>query len=327
MITTKRLYELFETKWLMERQNPGGKSPYLQGYLLGFTGIINILKALDPVSKKGIVKIKIGNGEVQTEEVDFSTADPDELTPEAAAEALNAAGFTLCTFSVDDETGRLMLSPDDASIKWVQIYGDVAAALQFGNCRLNEGKGCYIWASFDGDLKSVAETEQWSEDKVIQNDSPRGDPVKFTSPGKRTGTQIVLTDRISSRAAKQMINGGRWLAGAVDKPEVYEPPVVGNNTETGRVDVFTYSEIFDKNNSTEGDEAFIRERMYIGCVGKTIPSGGAGSHKDSQYTLTAADYTDADGEEHASPRESDFTQAQWDALQMSGVIVSDWENA
>jgi len=327
MITTKRLYELFETKWLMERQNPGGKSPYLQGKLLGFAGRIDILEALNSTTKKGIVKLKIGNGDVQVKEVNFSTVDPAELIPVEAADALNAAGFTGCIFGVDEETGRLVLSPNDASIKWVQIYGDVAAALQFGNCRLNEGKGCYIWASFDGDLKSVAETEQWSEDKVIQNDSPRGAPVKFTSPGKRTGTQIVLTDRISSRAAKQMINGGRWIAGSVDTPESYEPPVVGNNAETGRVDVFTYSEIFDKNNSTEGDEAFVRERMYIGCVGKTVPSGGAGSHKDSEYTLTAADYTDADGKEHASPKESDFTQAQWDALQMSGVIVSDWENA
>jgi len=327
MITTRKLYELFETKWLMVRQNPGGKSPYIQGYLLGFAGIINIEEALDPVNKTGIIKLKIGNGEVQTQEVDFSDTDPDELIPVHAAGALNAAGFTGCTFGVDDETGRLKLTPTNPAVKWVQIYGDLAAALHFGNCRHNEGKGCFIWASFDGDLKSAAETEQWTEDKVIENDSPRGVPVKFTSPGKRTGTKIVLADRLSSRMAKQMINGGRWIDGTVSTPEIYEPPTPGDNSENGRVDVFTYSEIFDKNNSTEGDEAFIRERMYIGCVGKQQRSGGAGSHSDSEYTLTAADYTGEDGKQHASPRESDFTQAQWDALQMSGVIVDDWEAA
>ena len=326
MITQRKFYELFETKFLMQRQNPGGKSPYLQGYLLGFTGTINILEALDPATKKGTVKLKIGSGEVQVEEVDFSAASPAEITPEQAAEALNAAGFAMCTFSVDNETGRLMLSPDDASIKWAQIYGDVAAALRFGNCRYNEGKGCYIWASFDDDLKSAAEDEQWSEDKVIENDSPLGTPVKYTIPGKRTGAHLTFTDRLSSRAAKQMINGGRWISGSDDRPEVYEPPT-GVNNEPGRVDVFTYSRILDKYVNSEGDEAFVRERMYIGCTGKLKRTGGSGSMSDSEYSLTAADYIGEDGNYYASPRESDFTQAQWDALQMSGVIVNDWENA
>jgi len=326
MITTRKLYELHEIRWLMQRQNPGGKSPYIQGQLLGFAGIIDITEAIDPTTKTGTIKLKIGNGEVQTQAVDFSDADPDELLPVHAAGALNAAGFTGCTFGVDDETGRLKLTPTNPNVKWLQIYGDLAAALHFGNCRLNEGKGCFLWASFDGDLKSAADTEQWSEDKVIQNDSPRGTPVKFTSPGKRTGTQIVLVDRLSSRMAKQMINGGKWIDATLNTPEIYEPPTEATK-DPGRVDVFTYSEIFDKNNSTEGDEAFIRERMYIGCVGKQLRTGGAGSHSDSEYTLTAADYTGEDGKIHASPRESDFSQAQWDALQMSGVIVSDWEAA
>jgi len=327
MITTRKLYELFEFKWFMQRQNPGGTSPHIQGYLLGFAGIIDITKVLDSVNKTGTIKLKIGNGEVQTKVVDFSDADPDELIPVHAAGALNDANFVGCSFDVDEETGRLKLTPTDSAVKWIQIYGDLAAALHFGNCRLNEGKGCFIWASFDGDLKNAAETEQWTENKEIVNDSPRGAPVKFTSPGKRTGTQIVLTDRLSSRMAKQMINGGRWIDGTVDTPEIYEPPVSGSNSETGRIDVFTYSEIFDKNNSTEGSEAFIRERMYIGCVGNQKRTGGGGSHSDSEYTLTAADYTGEDGEQHASPRESDYTQAQWDALQMSGVFVNDWETA
>ena len=325
MITTRRLYELFETKWLMERQNPGGKSPYLQGYLLGFTGTINILEALDP-TKRGVVKLKIGNQDVQAKLLDFTSSTPTALTAAAAVQVLNAAGFTGCTFSVDGDTGRLKVAPSNASIKWVQIYGDVAAALQFGNCRYNEGKGCYLWPSFDGDLKSLTETEQWSEDKVIENDSPKGVPVKLTTPGKRTGTQFVITDRLSSRAAKQMINGGRWIIGSDGTPEIYEPPA-GANSDPGRVDVFTYSDVFDKNSNTEGDEAFVRERMYIGCIGKQIRTGGAGSWNDSQYTLTAADYVGDDGKDYASPRESDFTQAQWEALQMSGILVSDWESA
>ena len=325
-ITTKKLYELFETKWLMQRQNPGGKSPYLQGYLLGFAGTINILEALHPVTKTGTVKLKVGNGTVQSRTVNFSTIDPAALTPSAAVQALTNAGFTDCAFSVDPETNRLKLAPTDTDVKWTQVYGDLAAALNFGGCRYAEGKGCYLWPSFDGDLKSLAETEQWGEDTAIENDSPLGTPVKYTQAGKRSGTQIVITDRMSSYAAKQMINGGKWLSGDVDQPEIYEPPVASDN-EPRRMDVFTYSEVFDKNENTEGDEVFIRERMYIGCVGHQTRTGGAGSWSDSEYTLTAATYIGDDNGEHASPRETNYTQAQWEALQMSGVLVGDWENA
>lgn len=325
-ITTKRLYELFETKWLMQRQNPGGKSPYLQGYLVGFAGTINILPAIDPVTHAGTVKLKVGNGAVQSRTVNFETSQPAALTPSAAAAALTNAGFTDCAFSVDAETNRLKLAPNDPTVKWVQIYGDLAAALNFGNCRYSEGKGCYLWPSFDGDLKSLAETEQWSEDTTIENDSPMGTPVKYTRPGKRTGTQIVVTDRMSSRESKQMINGGKWISGDVDNPEVYEPPVASDN-DPKRVDLFTYSEIYDKNENTEGDQIFIRERMYIGCVGHLTRTGGAGSWSDSEYTLTAATYIGDDENEHASPRETDYSQAQFEALGLSGILVMDWENA
>jgi len=329
MITSRKFYELFETKWLMQRQNPGSKSPYLQGFLLGFTGTIDISDALDN-SEKGIIKLKIGNGNVHSVPVDFSTVDPKTLSVQDAvevlSEALTKAGVTDCDFDSDDEdTKRLKLSPKLGTVKWVQIYGDLAAALQFGNCRLNEGKGCFVFASFDGDLKSAAETEQWQDDKTIENDSPRGTLLKFTMPGKRTGSQIVITDRMSSRVAKQMINGGR-LTSSLGNPERYEPPT-GANSEPGRVDVFTYSEIYNKNENTIGDEVYIRERMYIGCIGKQNRTGGAGNWSDSEYTLTAVDYVGEDGKDYSSPVETDFSQAQWDALQMSDIIVADWETA
>lgn len=325
-LTTKRLYELFETDWCVMRQNPGGSSPRNKGYLLGFVGTINILEALDPSTKAGTVKIKVGNGPVQARTVSFSAVTPATLTPSAAVTALNAAAFTGCTFSVDSETGRLKLAPQVSGTAFIQIYGDVAGALNFGNCRYTEGKGCYLWPSFDGDLQSVAETEQWDEDAVIENESPLGVAVKYTKAGKRNGTQIVVTDRLSARAVKQMINGGVWTGGGADAAESYEPPVAKDD-ESRRVDVFTYSKIFGKTSNTEGDEAFIRERIYTGCVGHTTRTGGGSSWNNEQYTLTASDWMDDAGKEHASPKENDYTPSQWEALRLRDVLVTDWENA
>ena len=324
MITTKKLWELFEVNWLMMRQNPGGKSAYLQGYLLGFVGTINILDAIDAVTKKGEIKIKVGNGAVQAKQVNFDEVDPDELTPADAVTVLEAAGFDGCEFSVDTETGRLKLAPESEDVKFIQIYGNLAAALSFGNCKSGQGKGCYLWASFDGDLKSVAETEEWGEDKKIANDSPLGKPVTFTQPGQRGGTKVVITDRLASREAKQMINGGVWVEGSVDTPEIYEPPA--DTGDTNRVDVFTFSKVMEKNSNTEGDEKFIRERLYVGGVGHMARTGGSGSFTDSEYSITFGSFIGDDGKEHSSPRESDYTISQWEALGLAGIIETDWEN-
>jgi hypothetical protein len=324
MSVKRKLYELFEYAWIMMRQNPDGLSAYLLGYLLGFSGTINISGAINPTTKKGTLKIKVGSGAVQTKEVNFTGTEFTELTPDEAAEKLQAAGFESCVFSVDSETGRLKLAPTGAS--FIQIYGNLAAALHFGNCRLNQGKGCYLWGSRDGDLKSAAETENWEEDKKIENDSPAGKKVTHTTPGKRGGTQIVLTDRLASREAKQMINGGFWIDGTAEKPDIYEPPAESGG-DTRKVDVLTYSKIFAKHDNVEGDEKYIRERAYIGGVGHVKRTGGAGNWTDSEYTLTVGSYTGEDEQEHASPRETDYTRSQYEALGLDGIIVEDWENA
>jgi hypothetical protein len=322
MSIKKRLYELFEYAWIMMRQNPGGVSAYLLGYLLGFAGTVNVEGAL--LCKKAKLKIKVGSGDVQTQTITFG--DNTEITPAEAAELLNAAGFTDCEFSVDSETKRLKLAPLDSSVRFIQIYGNLAAALHFGNCRLNQGKGCYLWGSRDGDLKSAAETENWEEDKKIENESPTGKKVVYTVPGKRGGTQIVLTDRLASREAKQMVNGGIWIEGSADKPEVYEPPVESGD-DMRKVDVFTYSKIMEKYDNLEGDEKYIRERAYIGGLGHMVRTGGAGSWTDSEYTLNVSSYTGDDKQEHASPRESDYTRSQYEVLRLDNIIVEDWENA
>jgi hypothetical protein len=319
----KRLYELFEYSWLMMRQNPGGTSAYLLGYLLGFAGTVNIEGALDPETKKAKLKIKVGGGATQMKVVDFSDAEVDELTPADAVVILEKAGFENCKFSVDSKTRRLKLAPLDSKVRIIQIYGDLAAALNFGNCRLNQGKGCYLWGSLDGDLKSVNETENWEEDKKIENDAPLGKKVILTIPGRRGSTQIVLTDRLASREAKQMINGGIWIEGNDDKPDVYEPPVNARD-DARNVDVLTFSKIMEKHDNVEGDEKFVRERLYVGGVGHMVRTGGSGNWSDSEYTLTVGSYTGDDKQEHASPRESDYTKSQYDALGLDNIIDTDW---
>lgn len=327
MIATKKLRELFEVSWLMMRQNPGGYSPYLQKHLLGFNGIIDIS---DANAGSAGVKIRVGNGQVHTIEPVFTAPDLASLTPTKAKEALNSAleseEIDDCTFDVDTDTERLMLKASDSGVRFIQIYGDLAAALQFGDCRFREGKGCYLLASMDGDLKSVSETENWEEDKKIENETSFGSKVTYTVRGRRESTQIVVSDRIASREAKQMLNGGKLYKESQNGPEIYEPPVASGHLP-GKVDVFTYSKIMDKDESVEGDEAYVRERVYIGGLGRMVRTGGAGSWIDSEYTLTFNTYMDDSNEEHASPREADYTKSQWDSLGLSGVIVDDWEHA
>jgi hypothetical protein len=321
-------YKLWARYWTCRRQNPGGSSPLVEKKLLGFAGIIDISAAITADTKVGEIKVKVGTGPVQTGNANFSAAVPDALTPTAAATVLNALAFTGIDFGVDPETGRLMAEATDTSVKYIQIYSELAGALNFGDCRYKRGRGSYFYNGFTGDLKSATPTINWNEDTTIENDNGWGDKVVYTSPGNRGTAQISIVDRRMSIELKQMIDGGTWTPGSITEPESYNPPGPDDDPNERRIDVHIFTNLFTNKNDTAGSSTHVQEEVYIGCVGHTTESGGAGGWTDGQYDLTAASYQDEDGEEQNSPLSKFYTQAQWEALNLAdGIIVKNWETA
>jgi hypothetical protein len=130
--------------------------------LLGFTGTIDITSVLG-AQNSAVLAVKIDRQAWQEKTVNFSAATPAALTVDAAVSVLNAAGFTGVIFEKDPGTGRLNMKASSVvtfPITWIeagkertilmyktetQIYGDLAGALDFGQCRQNGGKDTTGW--------------------------------------------------------------------------------------------------------------------------------------------------------------------------------------
>jgi hypothetical protein len=307
---------------MAKRQNPDG-TPATAQRTLGFAGTIDITNVL--TSGKAKLAVKAGTSAVQVKEIDFSASTPDALTPAEAVIALTAAGFIGVTFSVDAKTGRLMAAASDSSEIWLQVYSDLAGALNFGGCRYTEGKGCYLYPSFDDDVKSAIPTVNWSEDTVIENDGAYGRKTKYTIPGKRDTVTLAIIDKVASNEFKQMVDGGKWIK-VSGQPEVYEPPT-GNDQGERRLDIYCYTYLFVDDSNVKGGQRFIEEDLYVGAVGHASKVIAAGAWTDSQYDFTVGEYTDTNDEHHACPKETKYTRAQWEELNIAnGVIVRDWES-
>jgi hypothetical protein len=314
---------------MARRQNPGGTSPYLDGKLLGFAGVIDITPALDPITKKAKLAVKVGTGAVQVKEADFSATPYSTLAPGGAAAVLEAAGFTGVEFETDAETGRLALKATDPSIKYVQIYSDLAAALNFGDCRYTEGYGCYFYNGFTEDLKSATPTISNNENIVIENDNGWGDKVSYTRPGSRGSAQIDIVDRRVSNTMKQMVEGGTLKRGSATEPDIYEPPGVADVGER-RLDVHIFTDLFNQKNNAAGSQFRIQEDVYIGCVGHIAESSAGGAWAESTYSLMTGGYTDPNEpdpkkREKNSPKSLYYNRSQWEALNMKAIVEIDWE--
>lgn len=322
-------YKLWSRFWTCRRQNPGGTSPLVDGKLLGFAGIIDISAAITSDTKVGEIKVKVGTAAVRKGNANFSAASPAALTPTAAAAVLNALAFDGITFGVDTETGRLMAQAADPTLKqYIQIYSELAGALNFGDCRYKRGRGSYFYNGFTGDLKSATPAINWNEDTTIENDNGWGNKVVYTSPGGRGTAQISIVDRRMSIEMKQMIDGGSWTPGTISGPEQYNPPGPDDDPNERRVDIHVFTDLYANAQNTAGSQTHIQEDIYIGSVGHSTEAGGSGSWTDGQYDLTAASYEDTDGAEQNSPHSNFYTRAQWESLNLpDGIIVKDWEAA
>ena len=319
-VSTDNVKPLFAFAWMARRQNPDGKPATAQN-TLGFVGTIDITSVL--TSGRANLLIKVGTSTVQKKSVDFSDATPAALTPAAAVIALSAAGFTGVQFSVDSETGRLKAATTDTSEQWLQIYSELAGALDFGNCRKAGGKGCYLYPSFDDDMKSAIPTTNRTDETVIENDGAFGRKTKLVIPGSRDTVTLQILDKVSSNEFKQMVEGGTLTLPTANTPEKYSPPKSSDNAER-RLDVWVFTYLFTQDQNTKGSYSFVQQDLYLGAVGAVSKVITAGAWTDTQYDFTCAEQTDYDGEIRPVPEEIKFDRSQWDALNLVSVIERDW---
>jgi hypothetical protein len=321
MILVNRKQAQYATSgFIAKRANPDGTMATGQR-TLGFAGIIDITAVLDSANSAQL-QVKVGTGPWQLKVVNFTAATPASLN----VTALNAAGFTGCTFSADAATGRLLLKATDTAQTEIQIYGYVAGALNFGGGRAFEGMGCYYvdYVTAD-DTITIQPAVQKDENARIEQEGSHGTKTTLIIAGGRNGEDLTITTKPLDFEFQQMVQGGKYKRATLTAPAEYEPPLPTDKAIIGNplLTIIKVDPLYAPNTeSTEGQEIAVKTATYFSMIGSVgDESGGAKSLAQFTYTFSSGVYTDENGIQHANPLHKSYTAAQWEALAMEALVA------
>jgi hypothetical protein len=312
-----------------KRCNPDGTMAHGQR-TLGFAGVIDITPVL--TGDNAPLQIKVGTAPWQSKSVSFAAATPGALSVSAAVTALNAAAFTGCVFSADPATGRLLLKAADAGQTEIQIYGYLAGALNFGNCRALEGMGCYYVDYITGDdTVTLQPAVQKSDNERIEQEGSHGTKTTVIIAGNRNGEDLTVTAKPLDFEFQQMVQGGKYRQATISAPAEYEPPLPGDPAVAGNrlLTIVKVDPLYAPNvESLEGQEVAVKTALYYAMIGSVgDESGGAKSLTQFTYTFSSGTYTDENGVQHANPLHRSYTPAQWEALNLNALIERPLDDA
>lgn len=312
----ERMAQYASRGFMIKRCNPDGKIADAQ-HMTAFAGEVDISPIL--TAGKAKLTIKVGHNPQETKEIDFTGKNPEALTPINAVDALNAANFTGVNFEVNADSGRLQVLPIDTAQKELQIYGILAGALNFGNCRLNEGLGCYYLQYVDDEVISVAPAVDRTENENIDLEGAQGTLTRITIKGHRNGVNIAVQSKFLDYELQQMIEGGKYYTGSVNQPAKYEPPKA-NDTRDILCTLETFDPMYDKGQSLEGQEIATKCSLYHSVMGASGDTAtGAKTIAQFSYNFSANEYRDEQGQSHNPPTESLYSPAQWEARNILGL--------
>jgi hypothetical protein len=309
MLTQKSRFATEGARFM--RNNPDGTMPRATRFL-GFanTADLSAVTTLDI----GSLSIKIDGAAVMTEDVDFTAAvDIAAVTVAEAVTALTAAAFAGITWSADAATGRLMGVA--ASGTYVQVYGTLAPALDFGQGIEHGGLGLK-WAKLFNDRAISIDLPKNIKDKEeIDLEGAKGTITRMVIGSKLQGLSPVVTLKDKDYDLLELVQGGTY-----DRVNnTYDPPTSDESEHPQFfMEIFSplYAEGTNKMENMSGYEKFLI-RSAIGMEADV--SIAAKSWATYAFNVEATDYYNESGVKSPSYQEATLTVAQFDALNVVNV--------
>jgi hypothetical protein len=283
---------------------------------LGFVGEIDLTGIVN-ANDEAPLSIKIDAGVWQEETVDFSAADVTAVNPSSAVTALNAAGFTGVTFSVDADTGRLKASA--AGAFELQIKGKLAGALDFGQGRKYGGFGLYYVKYFNDEAIGITLPNDMKEKEEIDLEGAKGTITRMVIPAKRLGVSPAITAKFKNDELLQMIQGGDYIPAEGTNPAVYLPPTSqANGSPLFTLDVI--APLYGEGTSGMDQAIGFDHRRFWCCTGSEgdIPME-AKAWAQFAYNVNATEYTDENGVLMAADKRFEYSLEQFEALKIYDV--------
>lgn len=292
------------------RNNPDGTNP-TASRLIGFASTCDLTDiGTDLIAS---MSIKVDGGTVDTQDVDFAAAvDITAVTVAEAITALTAASFTGMTWSADSTTGRL--KGVSATGTYVQIYGDLAPLLDFGQGIDHGGQGLVFVKAFD-DLISIGLPKNIKAREEIELEAGDGTLTTMIIEAilKGLNPAIVMTDK--NYDMLELIQGGTYDRTA----GTYEPPTSAITSHPSFwLDV--YSRLYSQGTKKREDLAGYERAVIRNCSGiESDIAHEAKTWANYGFAVTAAEYEDENGTVSAAYVESTPTAAQFATLDPENV--------
>lgn len=292
------------------RLNADGTLP-VPSRLIGFAGTVDLTAiGTDEIAS---MTIKVDGGAEDTNDVDFSgAADLSAVTVAEAVAALTSASFTGMTWSADAITGRL--KGVSATGTYVQIYGDLAPLLDFGQGIVHGGQGLKFIKAFD-DTISIGLPKNIKDREEIELESGDGtlSTMIIEAIIKGINPAIVMTD--DNYDMKELIQGGVYDRTA----NTYDPPTTAVTSKPlFWLDV--YAPLYSQGTKNRDNKDGYKRVILRNCSGvEADVSHETKAWANFGYNVTAAEYTDENGVKYAAYQEQTPTVAQFATLNPENV--------
>jgi len=289
-----------------QRHNGDGSIPTPQRFL-GFHGTAAV-----SVPSGGEISIRIDHGEVQTRAVNLSGV----VTVAEAVAALTSAAFDGIEWGVDGGTNRLRgTAAGDGKV--IQIWGPMAAALDFGQSVRFGGDGLRMISFFGGETISIGLPKDIREREEIDKEGADGTITRMVIGAMLQGLSPVVTLKEKDYELLQLIQGGTLNRETGD----YDPPL-SHESDSPTFYAEVFSEIYGKGIHVKGNMAGYEKlliRSMIGMEGE-VPIG-AKEWATYAFNLVATEYTDEFGKQWPAWRESTLTKERFDALRVKDISI------
>ena len=296
------------------RHNPDGTIPTAMKFL-GFANTVDLSGVL--VADKAELTIKIDAETPETIKVDFSSVDNDEkVTVEEAIAALTLAGFDGVTWSKDARTGRLKGSADTGKI--VQVYGELAPALDFGQALKHGGEGLKVISFVDDEAISIGLPKDIKDKEEIDSEGANGTITRMVIGAMLQGISPVVTLKQKDYNFVEMVQGGK-----LDREAgTYDPPL-SKESEHPTFWAEIFSPIYNEGTNKQGDMCGYERTLLRSMMGMEadVPVE-AKAFAQYAYNLVATEYSEfIDGEEVKFPayQEGTITVEEFEALKLRQV--------
>lgn len=293
------------------RNNPDGTNPTASRFI-GFYGTADLSAVL--TTHEADLSIKIDDGDLETISVDFSGAVSESaVTVAEAVTALTAAAFTGITWSSDTTTGRL--KGVSSSGTFVQVIGDLAAALDFGQGIdfPNNGLEIYTAESKTG-LVDCTMPPDIQDKQTNDVTGSEGNIRRMNVPAKLLGVSPVLSIYQYDKGMRACIEGGTYnrTTGA------YTPPL--SDADAPTFCVIKYDGLYNADNVNLPDNDSVNVTTVHSCTGLQGEDTDTNGWKVKTYNLVASEYTDASDVRHPAYEEAPISKAAFLALGIDALM-------